>query len=146
MTPNSAIYFYQFSSQKDPVYTTWSMRFLIAAADGSSTHPTNVSDAGTPYGFGYFVDPTLYNAPPSYMIGNGQIIGSNNNASVSGSFPSSTETSTGSASIHGGKPSGTTSSTATTSGKSGHAVSLTDAASWFVVTLAALFGATVVGI
>ncbi|GAA5930265.1 hypothetical protein JCM3775_004345 [Rhodotorula graminis] len=52
VSPNSAIYFYQFS--QDGADTAWTTRFTIAAADGSTTKPTE-STAGIAWGTGSLV-------------------------------------------------------------------------------------------
>ncbi|KAJ7933739.1 hypothetical protein B0H13DRAFT_1700567, partial [Mycena leptocephala] len=51
VTPNSPIYFYQFSAG---INTSWSARFTIAAEDGSST-PATESDGSNSYGNGKLV-------------------------------------------------------------------------------------------
>ncbi|GAA5891943.1 hypothetical protein JCM8208_002946 [Rhodotorula glutinis] len=52
VSPNSAIYFYQFS--QEGADTAWTTRFTIAAADGSTTKPTE-STAGIAWGTGSLV-------------------------------------------------------------------------------------------
>ncbi|BGP21245.1 cell wall beta-glucan synthesis family protein [Rhodotorula toruloides] len=52
VTPNSAIYFYQFSQAGQP--TSWTTRFTIAGADGSTTPPTQ-STNGIAWGTGSLV-------------------------------------------------------------------------------------------
>jgi len=66
VTPNSAIYFYQFTS---PLITekTWTTRFLIAGPDGSSVPPANpVQGNGEeiPWGVGALADPSAAVPPP----------------------------------------------------------------------------------
>jgi hypothetical protein len=66
VTPNSNIYFYQFSS---PVSTqpSWTGRFTIASTSGATTPPTNATQPGgaaLPWGTGEYVDPTQATPPP----------------------------------------------------------------------------------
>ncbi|OBZ74099.1 hypothetical protein A0H81_06247 [Grifola frondosa] len=72
VTPNSAIYFYQFTS---PASTDrfWTTRFAIADASGNTTPPTNATQPGgqnIPWGTGALKDPSLAVPPPSYLQGN----------------------------------------------------------------------------
>ncbi|KAJ6581074.1 hypothetical protein B0H19DRAFT_1113520 [Mycena capillaripes] len=53
VTPNSPIYFYQFSAPGTSELT-WTTRFTIAGADGSST-PAKENDGGVPFGNGQLV-------------------------------------------------------------------------------------------
>jgi len=68
VTPNSAIYFYQFST---PVNSTqyWTGRFTLANAQGGSTPPTQMTQPGTnapiPWGTGALVDPADAKPPPA---------------------------------------------------------------------------------
>jgi hypothetical protein len=62
VTPNSAIYFYQFSSP-DSSNLWWTTRFTIAAANGSTTPPANANQPNNPspaipWGTGALVDPS----------------------------------------------------------------------------------------
>ncbi|GJN91995.1 hypothetical protein Rhopal_005023-T1 [Rhodotorula paludigena] len=52
VSPNAAIYFYQFEQAGQP--TSWTTRFTIAAADGSTTDPTEET-AGIAWGTGELV-------------------------------------------------------------------------------------------
>ncbi|GAA5999912.1 GPI anchored serine-threonine rich family protein [Rhodotorula paludigena] len=52
VSPNAAIYFYQFEQAGQP--TSWTTRFTIAAADGSTTDPTEET-AGIAWGTGKLV-------------------------------------------------------------------------------------------
>ncbi|KAJ9114285.1 hypothetical protein QFC22_005737 [Naganishia vaughanmartiniae] len=57
VTPNSKIYFLQFSSNAS-ITPEWTTRFTIAAADGTITDPTNSTQPGgasIPWGTGYLV-------------------------------------------------------------------------------------------
>lgn len=62
VTPNSAIYFYQFTSADAPGNTTWTTRFTIAGPNGETTPPTNATQPGTndpiPWGTGQLEDPS----------------------------------------------------------------------------------------
>ncbi|KAK0501799.1 hypothetical protein EDD18DRAFT_1144430 [Armillaria luteobubalina] len=68
VTPNSAIYFYQFTAPASP-NTTWVTRFTIAGVDGTSTAPANSlqpDGSAIPWGVGALVDPSLAVAAPSF--------------------------------------------------------------------------------
>ncbi|KAI0694582.1 hypothetical protein C8T65DRAFT_55212 [Cerioporus squamosus] len=72
VTPNSAIYFYQFSSPANVSAITWTTRFTISAADGSTTAPANANQpdgSAIPWGTGALVDPSTAVAAPSYLGG-----------------------------------------------------------------------------
>ncbi|RPD58973.1 hypothetical protein L226DRAFT_108328 [Lentinus tigrinus ALCF2SS1-7] len=72
VTPNSAIYFYQFSSPANVSAITWTTRFTIAAADGSTTDPADATQpdgSAIPWGTGALVDPSTAVAAPSYLAG-----------------------------------------------------------------------------
>jgi len=78
VTPNSAIYFYQFSSPNSSTLS-WSTRFTIAGADGSTTPPANANqpDPATPaipWGVGALVNPAEAVAAPK--IGTSSAAGS----------------------------------------------------------------------
>jgi cobalamin biosynthesis Mg chelatase CobN len=67
VTPNSKIYFWQFTSPFDN-NTYWSTRFPITGADGQLTdpeHATQPNGAPTPWGTGALIEPTLAVAAPS---------------------------------------------------------------------------------
>ncbi|KAF9017651.1 hypothetical protein BDZ89DRAFT_1165648 [Hymenopellis radicata] len=51
VTPNSAIYFYQFTAPGSP-NTTWTTRWTLAAADGSTTTPRTAPSPGAPPSLG----------------------------------------------------------------------------------------------
>lgn len=93
VNPPAPIYFYQFTSPANASDLQWVTRFLIAGADGSSTAATG-SQGGVAFGNGAFVDPSLYNAPPSYLAGNGQLIGGSNGNGGGSSAPVPTGTGT----------------------------------------------------
>ncbi|KAG0144710.1 hypothetical protein CROQUDRAFT_134201 [Cronartium quercuum f. sp. fusiforme G11] len=57
VTPNSAIYFYQFTQTGEP--TTWTTRFTITSASGASTPPaqsTQPDGKSIPWGTGHLAD------------------------------------------------------------------------------------------
>ncbi|KAK7031503.1 hypothetical protein R3P38DRAFT_817917 [Favolaschia claudopus] len=93
VTPNSKIYFYQFTSGGTP-NVTWTTRFLLAGADGSSTPPTetekgaNGEDVG--YGTGALKDPSTAVAAPTFNNdpSNSASGGSSNSAVLPGSSSS----------------------------------------------------------
>jgi len=124
--PPAPIYFYQFSSSVAPTDLVWVTRFLIKETDGSSVAAPLTDPNGVAYGIGTFVDTTLYNAPPAYLSGNGQLVGSagngttTSNTTSSGSTPAGTATSTGTGSTSATasitkitSPAGTSTSTST---------------------------------
>ncbi|GAA5860261.1 hypothetical protein JCM8547_003446 [Rhodosporidiobolus lusitaniae] len=53
VTPNSKIYFLEFAQAGQP--TTWTTRFTISAADGSTTEPTEEDSDGIQWGTGRLV-------------------------------------------------------------------------------------------
>ncbi|GAA5841690.1 hypothetical protein JCM11251_007056 [Rhodosporidiobolus azoricus] len=53
VTPNSKIYFYEFAQAGET--TSWTTRFTIAAADGSTTEPTETNAQGIAWGTGRLV-------------------------------------------------------------------------------------------
>ncbi|RSH95648.1 hypothetical protein EHS25_000740 [Saitozyma podzolica] len=68
VSPNAAIYFLQFTNGGDMTNVTWTTRFTIAGADGSSTQPTNS---------------TVYSGT-TVAWGTGVLLDSNSTAAVSG--------------------------------------------------------------
>ncbi|KAJ7282054.1 hypothetical protein C8J57DRAFT_89059 [Mycena rebaudengoi] len=74
VTPNSAIYFYQFTAP-GTTNVTWVTRFTIAGADGSSVPPLEkeVNDAGETilWGTGALVDPSKAIAAPVFGAAGG---------------------------------------------------------------------------
>ncbi|KAF9515753.1 hypothetical protein BS47DRAFT_1381382 [Hydnum rufescens UP504] len=149
VSPNSAIYFYQFSSQQDQANTNWATRFLIAATDGSSTPPTDVTSTGVAY---------------AYLIGNGQVVGAPNTtapgpvslAASSSSTSSSSSTDTASSlslsasrpqspsTISSSQSSTSTSSASTSSATSGSirkaTATISGASLWVITASVALLG------
>ncbi|KAJ6581067.1 hypothetical protein B0H19DRAFT_1113499 [Mycena capillaripes] len=92
VTPNSQIYFYQFSAAKQNF--TWTGRFTIAGTDGSSTPPTESGPAldaqknPVLWGKGALVDPSTAVAAPTF-----DSTTTDNSTSASGSGPSSSSNS-----------------------------------------------------
>ncbi|KAJ7355737.1 hypothetical protein DFH08DRAFT_853402 [Mycena albidolilacea] len=104
VTPNSPIYFYQFTSGGTPV-VAWTTRFTIAAADGSSTPATlkETDGSGALYGTGALVDPSTAVAPPTFNTTGGSSAGSS--ASSAGNSGSSAGNTGSSASLPPSVPS-----------------------------------------
>jgi len=71
VTPNSAIYFYQFTNPQT-LTATWTGRFTIAGPGGASTPPANAvqpgSGASIPWGTGALVNPAQAVPPPSFDV------------------------------------------------------------------------------
>ncbi|KAF8240226.1 hypothetical protein L208DRAFT_1233636 [Tricholoma matsutake] len=92
VTPNSAIYFYQFTNP-NTLDKTWTTRFTIAGTDGSSVPPANtvqpVTGAKIPWGVGALKDSSTAVPPPAYLASSTSL----NNATVPVG-PSSIPTST----------------------------------------------------
>jgi len=64
VTPNSAIYFYQFNSSS-PTDVRWTTRFAIASSSGQTTPPTNKTQpdgSSIPWGTGMLVNSSLGNS------------------------------------------------------------------------------------
>jgi len=100
VTPNSAIYFYQFTSPLSP-NISWTSRFTIANADGLSTPPSEAKQpdgSAIPWGNGTLVDPSQAVPPPTRGGSNSSSSGSGFNPSNSVSGTSSTPTSSASSS------------------------------------------------
>ncbi|KAI0831897.1 hypothetical protein BC628DRAFT_1415391 [Trametes gibbosa] len=71
VTPNSAIYFYQFTSPSS-ANRTWTTRFAIGNNDGNVTPEPNATQPNgqaIPWGAGQLVDPSTAVAAPSYLTG-----------------------------------------------------------------------------
>ncbi|PFH50947.1 hypothetical protein AMATHDRAFT_3462 [Amanita thiersii Skay4041] len=96
VTPNSAIYFYQFTS---PLATDkqWTTRFTIASATGSTTPPDNAVQPGTgeqiPWGTGALDNASTAVPPPDYLSGNSSVTSASANISTTSSASLSTTTS-----------------------------------------------------
>ncbi|KAF8585409.1 hypothetical protein K439DRAFT_1343454 [Ramaria rubella] len=77
VTPNSAIYFYQFTAAGQS--TTWTGRFAISDGSGNTTPPPNGTQpdgSNIPWGLGQFVNAGA-GSPPPPTAPSGQIDGSN---------------------------------------------------------------------
>lgn len=73
--PNSAIYFYQFSTPAKPDALTWTTRWAIADPNGKVTPPpqqTQPDGQAVPWGDGNLTNAKEANAPPAYLAGNGE--------------------------------------------------------------------------
>ncbi|THU97673.1 hypothetical protein K435DRAFT_56072 [Dendrothele bispora CBS 962.96] len=118
VTPNAAIYFYQFSSPSTS-NLTWTTRFTIAGADGSTTAPSESKQpngAEIPWGTGALKDPSKASPAPDFAVA---AASSASAASVTVSVPvisstpassSSSVSSTTAAGAGGGAASGATTS------------------------------------
>ncbi|KAH9851842.1 hypothetical protein C2E23DRAFT_732131 [Lenzites betulinus] len=92
VTPNSAIYFYQFTTPKDPAAREWTTRFAIADAQGNTTPPPNATQPGAdpsttpiPWGTGALKDPSQAAPEPAYLLPAGAAPSGNATASASAS-------------------------------------------------------------
>ncbi|ORY90099.1 hypothetical protein BCR35DRAFT_132439 [Leucosporidium creatinivorum] len=95
VTPNSQIYFYQYSAPGQN--TSWTGRFTIASATGESTEPTNsTTTAGVTvkYGYGALSDASETIASPSVS----GVTGSGSSATASGSSAATSSAASSSAS------------------------------------------------
>ncbi|KAI8446201.1 hypothetical protein BY996DRAFT_6422901 [Phakopsora pachyrhizi] len=71
VTPNSAIYFYQFSQHN--AETTWTTRFTIASADGQTTPPANPNQPNgqpIPWGIGALASANTQNSSSATPVVN----------------------------------------------------------------------------
>ncbi|KAI5123196.1 hypothetical protein M0805_003963 [Coniferiporia weirii] len=84
VTPNSAIYFYQFSTPAAPQNLTWTGRFAIADTNGKTTDPTETTD-GIEWGTGTLVNAASASAAPSYL---NEATSATGSVSISGSASS----------------------------------------------------------
>jgi len=87
VTPNSAIYFYQFSHSTEPNALQWTTRFAIASTTGAVTAPANsvqpdATHSAIPWGIGALVDPSTAKPAPAYITGEG-VEGTTANSTVS---------------------------------------------------------------
>jgi len=100
VTPNSAIYFYQFTSPASKT-TYWTTRFTIADNNGHSDPPANAKQANgdaIPWGVGALADPSQATPPPppaGSALGAG---GASSGPSGASQPPASQNTSSGSTS------------------------------------------------
>ncbi|KAJ6561129.1 hypothetical protein DFH09DRAFT_921367 [Mycena vulgaris] len=134
VTPNSAIYFYQFTAPGNNGFA-WTTRFTIAAADGTTTTPTETETLkdGTivPWGHGALVDPSTAVAAPTFnTTGSGSSESSGSSGSSAGSAPTSgSSTPASSSSPSSTKPTSSPASRpVSTSSKSGNATNTAGAA------------------
>jgi len=124
VTPNSAIYFYQFTSPFAPISdTTWSTRFPIANADGSSltppANPTQPDGKAIAWGTGALVNPSLAVAAPTDVGSKAAgAAGAANGTTVSGTTNGTTTSGTDAA-AGGANTSGTQVATVSTSPSAG---------------------------
>ncbi|THH27155.1 hypothetical protein EUX98_g7028 [Antrodiella citrinella] len=99
VTPNSAIYFYQFTSPEAKA-TYWTTRFTIADNNGHADPPANPTQANgdaIPWGVGALVNPSLATPPPpaaGSALGAGSA--SNSTSSASDAPPVSSSSGSGS--------------------------------------------------
>ncbi|KAI0718585.1 hypothetical protein C8T65DRAFT_737227 [Cerioporus squamosus] len=124
VTPNSAIYFYQFSSPAAPKNLTWTTRFTIAAADGSTTPPANDTQPDgqkIPWGVGALTDPSKAVAAPSYLGGGAASATSSGTASATASSSSTSVSGSSAPTSSGGATTVTDSDPTTTGSGSGAA-------------------------
>ncbi|KAF8468042.1 hypothetical protein DFH94DRAFT_776794 [Russula ochroleuca] len=94
VTPNSAIYFYQFSHNASDLL--WTGRFAIADATGATTPPPNATQPdgeAIPWGKGALVDPSKAVPPPSYLPASGST-SSNSTTGGPAAVPASSATPT----------------------------------------------------
>ncbi|KAG6865653.1 hypothetical protein C0991_000572 [Blastosporella zonata] len=96
VTPNAAIYFYQFTA---PAATDkqWTTRFTIASSTGATTDPTNATQpdgSAVPWGTGALTDPTTAVAAPSYLSGSAAAAASSTSSALVTAPSASTSTST----------------------------------------------------
>ncbi|EUC54829.1 ser-thr-rich glycosyl-phosphatidyl-inositol-anchored membrane family protein [Rhizoctonia solani AG-3 Rhs1AP] len=122
VTPNSMIYFYQFSDPSDPKNLLWTTRWTLASADGQTTTPTETTQPNgdkIPWGKGALVDPSTAVPPPAYLSnnqGNSTATGSAvSSASVTSTVVITQSAQGGVASPVAGNPTVVTSSAAATS-------------------------------
>ncbi|CAE6334603.1 unnamed protein product [Rhizoctonia solani] len=104
VTPNSQIYFYQFSSPSDPKNLLWTTRWTLASASGETTPPSETTQPNGDkigWGKGALVDPSTAVPAPAYLAGNNQAGSTNSTAAGAPSTVviSSTASQTGTLSI-----------------------------------------------
>jgi len=144
VTPNSAIYFYQFTSPHT-ITKTWTTRFTIASSSGSSTPPANPRQPGSndpiPWGIGHLVDQSKALPPPSFTSsGNSSSTGlsstvSSSSRGVNTQLRASTTTSTSSSS------SGTSSAQSASGSTSGALGVVVDGRIWTAIMTGVMFNA-----
>ncbi|UZJ56593.1 hypothetical protein CBS101457_005913 [Exobasidium rhododendri] len=119
VTPNSAIYFYQFtdSNGANPAWTT---RFTIAGSDGSSTTPSQSTQDGEsiPWGEGALATTSSSTSSGSSTSASTTSSSSSSSSASSEKTASSTGSTSSSSAASAQSTTGTTSSSAATSGAS----------------------------
>ncbi|OBZ73699.1 hypothetical protein A0H81_06253 [Grifola frondosa] len=128
VTPNSAIYFYQFTS---PASSSryWTTRFAIADASGATTNPTNSTQpdgSAIPWGTGALTDPSQAVAAPSYLAGGTTAVAGTTSYVIQASAAASGGSTTQSVSLASGlttSPLPTTTSSASTAKSSTNSTS-----------------------
>jgi len=93
VTPNAAIYWYQFSHAEEPTNLIWTTRWAIADATGATTQPANAMQpdgSAVPWGTGNLVDASKAVAAPAYITGETSAGASNSSVTASGSVTGST--------------------------------------------------------
>ncbi|QRV88574.1 GPI-anchored small secreted protein [Ceratobasidium sp. AG-Ba] len=118
VTPNSAIYFYQFSHPENKTELLWTTRFTIADAKGATTPPTETTQPdgqSIPWGKGALTDPSTAVPPPAYLTGTQGTTPSTSGSSSVSVAPASTSApaSAGSSSAAGSATQSLTTSRAT---------------------------------
>ncbi|KLO09556.1 hypothetical protein SCHPADRAFT_943549 [Schizopora paradoxa] len=87
VTPNSAIFFYQFSSPAEPTNITWTGRFAIGDAEGNTTPPPNAtqpnSNDAIPWGNAQLLDPSSATPAPSYLGSSTVVVSTSSNTNSS---------------------------------------------------------------
>jgi hypothetical protein len=99
VTPNSNIYFYQFSTAGSPTDLTWTTRFTIAGTDGATEEAENATQpdgSAVPWGVGNLVDTSKATPAPAYITGQTSANGASGSASVTGTGTASVAASTSS--------------------------------------------------
>lgn len=94
--PNSAIYFYQFTSANTPD-VAWTTRFAIASSSGQTTLPANATQpddgAAIPWGTGRLANPSLAIAPPFASSTGSGLLSSSSSSNITSSPTAATNAS-----------------------------------------------------
>ncbi|KAJ8496082.1 hypothetical protein ONZ51_g1354 [Trametes cubensis] len=96
--PNSAIYFYQFSSPAALGSLMWTTRFAIADAQGKVTPPPNSTQPNgqaIPWGTGKLADPSKAVPEPSYLVSGGSSSANSTTTTTTSSGNADSTTSSG---------------------------------------------------
>ncbi|KZV65041.1 hypothetical protein PENSPDRAFT_668652 [Peniophora sp. CONT] len=99
VTINSAIYFYQFSAEGQSL--TWTTRFALAGADGSTVAEPNATQPdgkAIPWGTGALSDPSTAVAAPSWLSSTGSNSTTSTGAATSAAASTSSSAATASSS------------------------------------------------